>query len=115
MGLLVMVMAVVAHGQVPEGYTTIKGVVTDSVTGEGMPYAQIFLIGSQTGALTNDQGGFTIVTGVKFEKLRVSVVGYQPKEIKVPLGKYTELDIHQSFGTHKGLLFGFKRGLDLGT
>ncbi len=91
--LLMLAVSIIAHGQVPEGYTTIKGVVTDSVTGEGMPYAQIFLIGSQTGALTNDQGGFTIVTGVKFEKLRVSVVGYQTKEIKVPLGVYTELDI----------------------
>ena len=88
-----LVMAFVAHGQAPEGYTTIKGVVTDSVTGEGMPYAQIFLIGSQTGALTNEQGGFTIVTGVKFDKLLVKVVGYQSKEIKVPLGEYTELDI----------------------
>ena len=93
LSLVMLVMAFVAYGQVPEGYTTIKGVVTDSVTGEGMPYAQIFLIGSQTGALTNEQGGFTIVTGVRFEKLRVSVVGYQTKEIKVPMGKYTELDI----------------------
>lgn len=76
-----------------DGYTRIKGVVLDSITGEGMPYAQIFLIGSQTGALTNENGGFTIVTGVNFEKLRVSVVGYQTKDIKVPLGKYTELEI----------------------
>lgn len=89
-----LVIALAARGQQPgDGYTRIKGVVTDSITGEGMPYAQIFLIGSQTGALTNEQGGFTIVTGVKFEKLRVSVVGYRDKEIKVPLGEYTELDI----------------------
>ena len=74
--LLAMFIALAAHGQQPgDGYTRIKGVVTDSITGEGMPYAQIFLIGSQTGALTNDQGGFTIVTGVKFDKLRVDVTG----------------------------------------
>ena len=88
-----VVVALGVHGQPLEGYTHIKGVVTDSVTGEGMPYAQIFLLGSQTGALTNEQGGFTIVTGVKFDKLRVFVVGYQPKEIYVPMGEYTELDI----------------------
>ena len=87
-------IAVAAFGQQPgDGYTRIKGVVTDSVTGEGMPFAQIFLLGSQTGALTNEQGAFTIVTGVKFNKLRVYVVGYQPQEIDVPLGEYTELDI----------------------
>ena len=88
-----VVAAMVVHGQLLEGYTHIKGVVTDSVTGERMPYAQVFLLGSQTGALTNEQGGFTIVTGVKFDKLRVFVVGYEPKEINVPIGKYTELDI----------------------
>ena len=93
LALMMVVAAMVVHGQPLEGYTHIKGVVTDSVTGEGMPYAQVFLLGSQTGALTNEQGGFTIVTGVKFDKLRVFVVGYEPKEINVPMGKYTELDI----------------------
>ena len=91
---MIVVIAVAAYGQQPGyGYTRIKGVVTDSVTGEGLPYAQIFLIGSSTGALTNEQGGFTIITGVNFEKLRVNVIGYQSKEIIVPLGEYTELDI----------------------
>lgn len=93
LSLVMLVMAFVAYGQAPEGYTTIKGVVTDSVTGEGLPYAQIFLTGSQTGALTNDKGGFTIVTGVIFDKVKVNYVGYQSKEIEVPLGKYTELEI----------------------
>ena len=92
--LLMTVIAMSAHGQEPgDGYTRIKGVVTDSVTGEGIPYAQIFLIGSQTGALTNDHGGFTIVTGVDFEKLQVTAVGYMSQEIVVPIGEYTELDI----------------------
>ena len=91
--LLVVSFPVALMGQEIDGYTHIKGVVTDSVTGEAMPYAQVFLIGSQTGALTNEQGGFTIITGVNFEKVRVMVVGYQTKEFKVPLGKYTELNV----------------------
>ena len=82
-----------ATAQAPDGYTTIKGIVLDSITGEGMPYAQIFLTGSQTGALTNENGGFTIITGVKFNSLRVNVVGYQSQEIKVPMGKHTDLTI----------------------
>lgn len=87
-------MSLAARGQQPgEGYTSIKGVVIDSITGEGLPYAQIFLTGSKTGALTNDNGGFTIITGVIFDKLKVSVVGYQTKEIEVPLGKHTDLEI----------------------
>ena len=53
--MLMLFIAVAAFGQQPgDGYTRIKGVVTDSVTGEGMPFAQIFLLGSQTGALTNE-------------------------------------------------------------
>ncbi len=82
-----------AVAQVPEGYTTIKGVVVDSVTGEGVGYAQIFLIGSQTGAIANDSGGFTIVTGVTFDQLRVDAVGYESKLVKVAYGKYNEVEI----------------------
>ena len=78
---------------VPEGYTSIKGVVVDSITGEGLPYAQIFLTGTQTGALTNDKGGFTIITGVIFDKVKVNYVGYQTREIEVPLGRHTDLEI----------------------
>ena len=74
-----------------EGYTSIKGVVLDSVTGEGLPYAQIFLLGSQTGALANENGGFTIVTGVDFTRVRVMVMGYQTQELDVPQGKHTDL------------------------
>ena len=83
----------VVHGQPLDGYTHIKGVVLDSETGEGIPYAQIYLLGSQTGALTNEQGGFTIVTGVEFSKVKVMVVGYQTQELDVPMGKQTELVI----------------------
>jgi hypothetical protein len=78
---------------VPEGYTSIKGVVVDSITGEGLPYAQIFLTGTQTGALTNDKGGFTIITGLIFDKVKVNYVGYQTQEIEVPLGRHTDLEI----------------------
>jgi len=74
-----------------EGYTYIKGVVLDSVTGEGLPYAQVFLLGSQTGALANENGGFTIITGVEFSKVKVVVLGYQTQELDVPMGKQTEL------------------------
>ena len=89
--LLLVAVALVAHGQPLDGYTYIKGVVQDSETGEGIPYAQIYLLGSQTGALTNEQGGFTIVTGVKFSKVKVMVVGYQTQELDVPMGKRTDL------------------------
>ncbi len=91
--MMVMLTALVGRGQAPEGYTSIKGVVIDSITGEGLPYAQIFLTGSQTGALTNDKGGFTIITGVIFDKVKVNYVGYQTQEIEVPLGRHTDLEI----------------------
>ena len=90
---MVVGSALIASGQTPEGYTIIKGEVLDSVTGEGLPFAQIFLTGSQSGALANENGGFTIITGVKFKSLRVNVVGYQPQELKVPMGQQTNLTI----------------------
>ncbi len=92
--LFILGVATMTRAQsVPEGYTSIKGVVVDSITGEGLPYAQIFLTGTQTGALTNDKGGFTIITGVIFDKVKVNYVGYQTQEIEVPLGRHTDLEI----------------------
>ena len=82
-----------ASAQVPEGYTSIKGVVLDSVTGEGMPFAQIFLTGTQTGAIANDHGEFTIITGLDFDKVRATAVGYTAQEVSAIKGKHNQLTI----------------------
>ena len=52
--------------QVP--ITQITGLVRDSVTREGIPYASISLVGTSEGTLANDKGGFTINSRSSFSR-----------------------------------------------
>ena len=38
---------------------TVKGIVTDSITGEALPYAELFIQGSTLGTTTNEKGQFS--------------------------------------------------------
>lgn len=76
--------------------TTIQGVVTDSISGERLPYANIFLKGTSSGIASDINGNFHLSTTEKFKALEVSVTGYQPKTIKIRPGKNNRLDIRLS-------------------
>ena len=67
--------------------TQITGLVRDSLTREGVPYASISLVGTSEGTLATDCGGFTINSRARFSKLRVTAMGYQPKEVEVKAGQ----------------------------
>lgn len=54
--MLFGVIALVARGQ---NYT-IKGTVTDSITGEPLPYVAVLLKGTTIGGTTDIDGNFTI-------------------------------------------------------
>ena len=59
--------------------TQITGMVRDSVSREGIPYASISLVGTNEGTLANAQGGFTINSRASFTKLRVTAMGFRSK------------------------------------
>ena len=84
-GLLVMV-ALSAQGQ-QSSMTQITGLVRDSVTRQGIAYASISLLGTTEGTIATDNGGFTINTRANFSKLRVSAMGYAPREVAVKTGQ----------------------------
>ena len=81
-----MAVAAVAWGQ-QVSMTQITGLVRDSVSHEGIPYASIALVGTNEGTLATDKGGFTINTRAKFSRLRVTAMGYSPKEIEIKAGQ----------------------------
>ncbi len=82
---LVAVTLTAAGQQVP--MTQITGLVRDTLTREGIPYASITLVGTSEGTLATDRGGFTINTRTRFSRLRVTAMGYQPKEVEVKTGQ----------------------------
>ncbi len=73
--------------------TTIEGLVVDSITGEAMPYAAIFLKGSDRGTMTDEEGRFKISTKVNFLNVSVSLMGYDNKEVYVDKGKHNNIII----------------------
>ena len=66
--------------------TCIKGVLVDSVTSEPLPYAAIFLKGSDQGTMTDEDGKFEIRTNVNFINVSISLMGYNHKEVFVNKG-----------------------------
>ena len=81
--LSVPLAAAEQHGAV----TQITGLVRDSLTRQGIPYATVTLVGTDEGVLANGQGGFTINTRASFSRLKVSAMGYASKEVSVKTGQ----------------------------
>ncbi|MCM1005267.1 MAG: DUF5686 and carboxypeptidase regulatory-like domain-containing protein [Prevotella sp.] len=76
--------------------TTIKGIVVDSISGEALPYASIYIKGTSSGIATDINGKFSFSTTEKFNGLRISVVGYNTKDIPIKRGQFNNLQIRLS-------------------
>lgn len=81
-----MFVALTAVGQ-QMPVTQITGLVRDSLSHDGIPYASISLMGTNEGTLATDRGGFTVNSRAKFTKLRVTAMGYKPKEVAIKPGQ----------------------------
>ncbi len=72
----------------------IQGVVTDKNTGEGIPFANVYMLGTETGTLTDIDGKYEIVLPESLPanpKLQVSYIGYM--NVTVPVGGSSEINI----------------------
>ena len=74
--------------------TVIKGIVTDSITGEGLPYVSLIFKGTTIGTASDGDGNFSFpaplaATGI----LEVSYVGYDTKKMEIVPGKTYNLKI----------------------
>lgn len=67
--------------------TQITGLVRDSLTHQGVPYASITLVGTSEGTLATEQGGFNVNSRASFSRLRVTAMGYRPQEVPVKTGQ----------------------------
>lgn len=71
----------------------IKGTVTDSLAGGGLPYASLVLKGTTLGIATDEAGNFIFTAPSTTGTLTVSYLGYDTKEIQIAPGKSTNLHI----------------------
>ena len=86
--LSVLVLALTALSATSQqAVTQITGLVRDSLSREGIPYASISLVGTNEGTLATQQGGFTINSRASFSRLRVTAMGYRTKEVEIKPGQ----------------------------
>ena len=87
--ILIALLQVVAgtflsHAQ---SFTSASGIVKDSVTGEPLPFVSVYFDGSTIGAMTDDNGTFTLQNNQGYTKLAAASLGYDTKFIDLKPGK----------------------------
>lgn len=72
---------------------TITGIVRDSSTGEGLPYASVIFKNTTTGASTDEKGRFSFSAPVGRKTLEISYLGYETREMEIDPRNDRRLDI----------------------
>ena len=67
--------------------TSVSGIVKDSITGEPLSYVSVLFKNSTIGAMTDDNGAFSLQNDKGYTTLVVSSMGYTEKEIQLKAGK----------------------------
>ena len=67
-------------------YVKIKGVVSDSLTGEPIPFANVVFQGKNIGTTTDMDGKYILESEWGSDKLIFSSLGYAKKVVKIPKG-----------------------------
>lgn len=70
--------------------TVVRGIVTDSVTGEPLPFVNIYLKGSDLGVTADKDGRFELATDKNFVALQISSLGYATKDFYVKKGEVND-------------------------
>lgn len=79
---LSLILGALTAGPAARAQGTVYGVVTDSLTGEVLPGANVYLVGTGKGSATDLEGRYRI-TGIApgTYTLRVSYLSYQTREL----------------------------------
>lgn len=71
----------------------IRGIVTDSVTNEPIPYISVFYEGKGVGGITDLDGRYSVETRKGWNYLTFSAVGYEKKVLPIVPGVTKQLDV----------------------
>ncbi len=64
--------------------TVVKGAVSDSESGEPIPFATISIVNSDRGTVTNESGEFKIYLHPTDSLIKVSAIGFNSRVLRVP-------------------------------
>ena len=69
---------------------SVSGIVKDSITGEALPFVSVYFDGSTIGAMTDDNGAFSLSNNQGYYKLSAVYLGYDTKTIELKPGSTTD-------------------------
>ena len=72
---------------------TIKGTLTDSITGEALPYASLIFKGTTIGTATDINGHFELTLPERTQMLEIFYLGYKTKQMNITPQYSGRLDI----------------------
>ena len=84
-----------------EAQNKIKGIVTDSITGEPLPFISVSLKGNTVGAMTDNSGKFSLSVPNSARILISSSIGYKQKSTHFEYPKNTYLRIRLAPASYK--------------
>jgi hypothetical protein len=73
--------------------TRIRGRITDSQTGEALPYVNIVFKGKTIGTISDFSGFFKLETNTPGDSLVFSYMGYAGKTMSIAKGRYQEINV----------------------
>ncbi len=95
--LYVVLMPFAAEASGAGGRTFIRGIVRDSLTTAGIPYASVVLVGPNTGVVADERGIFEMsVTDIRSRSIKVSCVGYESKVVPLGTNSFNLYDVSLS-------------------
>lgn len=83
-----------------EAQNKLSGIVTDSITGEPIPYVSIFFKGTTIGTTTDDSGKFSLKILPVYKTLSILSMGYHDKSYKISELKSNYLKIKLAQNTY---------------
>ena len=84
-------------------FGAVTGKVSDQKTGEALPGANVFLVGTKLGAATNEKGEFSIPSVAPGKYVaRAEMYGFKPVEVNVHLDENTRTTINISMLVDRG-------------
>jgi hypothetical protein len=85
--LILFIFFLSASGGIQAQSTKVTGRVTDALTNEPIPFANVAFKGTTTGTVTDFNGYFTIETDKPSDSISASFVGYLPVTLRITKGK----------------------------
>jgi hypothetical protein len=90
--ILILILITLPAAAFPQ-LTKIMGTISDSATGEPLPFVNIIILKSTDGTLTDFEGRYSLEVNTKGDSIRFSLMGYKSVTKKILKHQFQNIDI----------------------